>query len=233
MTQVESDDESKNSQDVILKEEKSVIITQKNEVDKNSDNKDDKDEQKSGENKEKDVQKENSDRTLDEENNNNEQRNIGNSSKELSNSGNKQDQGSTQSNKSNYLMDSNKISSTRSSQSTSSSNTKNNTNSQSFSSMETATYNGSSNNYLENLEIEGLTLNTTFNKENTTYFVDANNITSVNITAIAEEMSAKVSITGNNKLVEGQNKILITVTAESGSVRYYRVFVNCEKESEK
>lgn len=233
MTQVESDDESKNSQDVILKEEKSVIITQKNEVDKNSDNKDDKDEQKSGENKEKDVQKENSDRTLDEENNNNEQRNIGNSSKELSNSGNKQDQGSTQSNKSNYLMDSNKISSTRSSQSTSSSNTKNNTNSQSFSSMETATYNGSSNNYLENLEIEGLTLNTTFNKENTTYFVDANNITSVNITAIAEERSAKVSITGNNKLVEGQNKILITVTAESGSVRYYRVFVNCEKESEK
>ena len=223
----------KNRQDVILKEEKSVIITQKNEVDKNSDNKDDKDEQKSGENKEKDVQKENSDRTLDEENNNNEQRNIGNSSKELSNSGNKQDQGSTQSNKSNYLMDSNKISSTRSSQSTSSSNTKNNTNSQSFSSMETATYNGSSNNYLENLEIEGLTLNTTFNKENTTYFVDANNITSVNITAIAEERSAKVSITGNNKLVEGQNKILITVTAESGSVRYYRVFVNCEKESEK
>ena len=92
-------------------------------------------------------------------------------------------------------------------------------------SEETATYNGSSNNYLSNLEIEGLELNTTFNKEKQTYFVEAKDISSVNITATTEDDNAKVYITGADLLKTGTNKILVSVTAENGNSRSYRVFV--------
>jgi len=93
---------------------------------------------------------------------------------------------------------------------------------------ETATYNGSNNNYLKKLKVKGLDLNTTFNKENTTYFVNVNGTSSIKITAIAEDDSAKVTVAGNDSISEGTNKILIIVTAENGDVRYYRIFVNCE-----
>lgn len=93
-----------------------------------------------------------------------------------------------------------------------------------------ATYNGSNNNYLEKLEVEGKELNTYFNKENGTYFIDINNTNTINVTAIAEDSTAKVYITGNDNLKSGNNKILISVTAENGDVRYYRIFVNCEEE---
>ena len=91
--------------------------------------------------------------------------------------------------------------------------------------IETAVYNGSSNNYLSNIEIEGEDLNTTFNKENTTYFLKTTGKTELNINATTEEDNAKVYITGNTNLKRGENKILISVTAENGDVRYYRIFV--------
>lgn len=94
-----------------------------------------------------------------------------------------------------------------------------------------ATYNGSNNNYLEKLEVEGKELNTSFNKENGTYFIDINNTNTINVTAIAEDSTAKVYITGNDNIESGNNKILISVTAENGDVRYYRIFVNCEEET--
>lgn len=92
-------------------------------------------------------------------------------------------------------------------------------------------YNGSNNNYLEKLEVEGKELNTSFNKENDTYFIDINNTNTINVTAIAEDSTAKVYITGNDNIESGNNKILISVTAENGDVRYYRIFVNCEEET--
>lgn len=95
-----------------------------------------------------------------------------------------------------------------------------------------ATYNGSNNNYLEKLEVEGKELNTSFNKENGTYFIDINNTNTINVTAIAEDSTAKVYITGNDNIESGNNKILISVTAENGDVRYYRIFVNCEEETD-
>ena len=95
-----------------------------------------------------------------------------------------------------------------------------------------ATYNGSNNNYLSNLEIEGIELNTAFNKENGTYFINTNSTDSINITATAEDSTAKISIAGNNNIQEGNNKILISVTAENGNVRYYRIYVNCEEEAD-
>ena len=93
---------------------------------------------------------------------------------------------------------------------------------------ETATYNGSNNNYLKKIKVKGLELNTTFNKENTTYFINVTDTSSLKITATAEDDSAKVVVTGNDSISEGTNKILIAVTAENGDVRYYRIFVNCD-----
>ncbi len=95
-----------------------------------------------------------------------------------------------------------------------------------------AIYNGSNNNYLAKLEIEGIELNTSFNKENETYFIDIDNKNAINITAIAEDSTAKVYITGNDNIENGNSKILISVTAENGDVRYYRIFVNCEEETD-
>lgn len=93
---------------------------------------------------------------------------------------------------------------------------------------ETAVYNGSNNNYLKKIKIKGVDLNTTFNKENTTYFANVTNTSDLTITAISEDNSAKVSVIGNDSISEGTNKILISVTAENGDVRYYRIFVNCD-----
>ena len=91
-------------------------------------------------------------------------------------------------------------------------------------------YKGSNNNYLSNLEIDGKSLNTTFNKEKTTYFIKLKNTNLLKVTAIAEESKARICITGNENLQTGQNKILISVTAENGNVRYYRIYVTIEEE---
>ena len=89
---------------------------------------------------------------------------------------------------------------------------------------EVATYNGSNNNYLSSLEIEGVQLTTDFNKEKLTYFATVQNIETITVTVIAEDSSSKVAITGTN-LKSGENKVLISVTAENGEVRYYRIYV--------
>lgn len=99
------------------------------------------------------------------------------------------------------------------------------TNLSSMTVQETAKYNGSSNNYLAGLEVVGENLNTTFNKDNSTYFIQTSGKTEVSVNAAAEESGAKINITGTTNLKSGDNKILISVTAENGDVRYYRVFV--------
>lgn len=92
---------------------------------------------------------------------------------------------------------------------------------------ETVTYNGSDNNYLSELSIDGYSLTTTFSKTNTSYFVSLpTGTTSININAIAENTSSSVCIYGNTSLKSGNNKILISVTSESGSVRTYRIYAN-------
>ena len=102
-------------------------------------------------------------------------------------------------------------------------------NTMNFSNTETVVYNGSRNNYLKTLSIENHELNTEFSKENTTYFLTvSNDITSIKITATKEDSSSTVSIYGNDNLKVGTNKVLISVTAENGDVRNYRIFVNRE-----
>jgi len=91
---------------------------------------------------------------------------------------------------------------------------------------ENVTYNGSSNNYLEKLSVKGHEFTTNFSKENTTYFIKLDeDITSLDITAKAEEDTATICIYGNMDIKDG-SKVLVSVTAENGSVRTYRIYVS-------
>lgn len=90
----------------------------------------------------------------------------------------------------------------------------------------TATYNGSDNNYLSALSIEGYELNKDFSKEIETYFLTVDSsVSSVNVVAEAEDSTSKLKIYGNDDL-QNNSKILITVTAQNGNTRNYRIYLN-------
>lgn len=96
----------------------------------------------------------------------------------------------------------------------------------SISSMPTVTYKGSDNNYLSKLSVEGYELNKEFSKENSTYFLTVeNNVESLNVEWTKDDITSTVCIYGNEELTTGTNKILISVTAENGNVRTYRIYV--------
>lgn len=87
-------------------------------------------------------------------------------------------------------------------------------------------YKGSDNNYLSELFIEGYELNKEYSKDNTTYFVTVGNeIEKLDIEAVADDSNATTTVYGNENLKEGTNKVLISVTAENGNVRNYRIYV--------
>lgn len=88
----------------------------------------------------------------------------------------------------------------------------------------TVTYEGSQNNYLSSLSITGYELNTEFNKTNNTYFATVDS-DSIEIQTEKEDSNQIVKIYGNENLKEGKNKVIISVTAENGDVRIYRIFV--------
>lgn len=97
--------------------------------------------------------------------------------------------------------------------------------------VEPVRYNGSDNNYLSSLSISGYELNKEFKKEGNTYFVTIpSTVNKLTIKTTKEVNSSKVSINGNDNLKEGLNKILITVTAENGNTRVYRIYVTKESE---
>lgn len=98
--------------------------------------------------------------------------------------------------------------------------------SKSISSTPTVTFNGSDNNYLSELSIEGYELNKNFSKENSTYFLTVENgVESLNVECTKDDSTSTVCIYGNEELATGTNKILISVTAENGNVRTYRIYV--------
>lgn len=97
----------------------------------------------------------------------------------------------------------------------------------SSSQTETVTYNGSDNNYLSELYIDGYEFSKEYSKENTTYFISVDSdVEELDVTATADDENATVCIYGNDTLTTGTNKILVTVTAENGNVRVYRIIVN-------
>lgn len=87
------------------------------------------------------------------------------------------------------------------------------------------TYNGDCNNYLESLTVNGCEFTQKFSKENSTYFINLEeDLENVIVNAIPESDLASVNIYGNENVVSG-SKILISITAENGNTRTYRIFV--------
>lgn len=83
----------------------------------------------------------------------------------------------------------------------------------------------SSDNYLSSLSIEGYNID--FDKEKTEYTLDVDeDTTSVNISATPIDDKANVIGTGNIKLTDGVNNVIITVIAENGNERVYSITIN-------
>lgn len=92
-------------------------------------------------------------------------------------------------------------------------------------------YNYSSDNYLKLLEIEGYELE--FDKNTNEYKITVkNNVTTLDIRALAEHYGARVKITGNDGFEVGENTVIVTVTAENGSTREYKIIVNKEEKKQ-
>ena len=92
------------------------------------------------------------------------------------------------------------------------------------------TYAGSWNNYLESLSVEGHEFTQAFNKTRDTYFITiGKDETSLDITAEPDDDDADVVITGDTELSAGRSKVMISVTADNGDVRVYRIYVDKEK----
>ena len=66
-----------------------------------------------------------------------------------------------------------------------------------------------------------------FDKNTSEYKITVNHdVTSLDISALAEDSRSRVEITGNGDFKEGENTVTITVTAQNGSTRIYTVNVN-------
>lgn len=85
---------------------------------------------------------------------------------------------------------------------------------------------------LETLAIENYVLTPEFDANGTNYTVNvSNNTNNLNILAIASDMNAKVNIAGNTNLKYGNNKVVITVTAENG-ITLKKYNINAYKRSD-
>ena len=83
----------------------------------------------------------------------------------------------------------------------------------------------SSNNYLKTLEAKGYEIK--FDRDILEYELGVNNdVKSLDITAIAEDSRSRVEITGNENFKTGKNTVIISVKAENGDVREYKLIVN-------
>lgn len=76
-----------------------------------------------------------------------------------------------------------------------------------------------SNSYLQNLIIENATLSPEFSKEIFEYDCGTvgKSVETLKILAFGENENVKIDITGNDKLSEGDNKIIVKVTSEDGT----------------
>ncbi|MBR4830567.1 MAG: cadherin-like beta sandwich domain-containing protein, partial [Bacilli bacterium] len=89
----------------------------------------------------------------------------------------------------------------------------------------------SSDSTLKSLNVEGYNL-VRVDDNNYTLSV-RNEISSININAAANDLKAKVEGTGLYELVEGENPITITVTAENGSKNVINIVITRELKEEK
>ena len=90
----------------------------------------------------------------------------------------------------------------------------------------------STNKALKSLAVELAGLDPEFNKDTTNYTLTVEqDVTSLKINAEAEDEKAKVSISGNENLQEGDNTVKIVVTAEDGTARTYTIIVTKQKKT--
>lgn len=83
----------------------------------------------------------------------------------------------------------------------------------------------SSNNNLKDIVIEGYEID--FNKNTLEYKINVgSDVTSLDISALVEDGSAWAKIEGNENFKEGENTVTITVTAENGATKTYKITVN-------
>ena len=86
----------------------------------------------------------------------------------------------------------------------------------------------SSNNYLKSLSIENSSIE--FNKDTLEYNIEVeNDVSTVKISAVAEDNTATVSGVGDVNVSEGANKIEVVVTAENGNKRTYVINVTVKE----
>ena len=86
--------------------------------------------------------------------------------------------------------------------------------------------NGSPNNRLSGLGVEGFTLTPTFSQDVTSYnLIVSPSVSSVTVNAIPLASTASISGTGTIQLQNGNNEIMVSVTAQNGTVRNYVIHV--------
>ena len=89
------------------------------------------------------------------------------------------------------------------------------------------TYQGSADNYLESLTVDGYKFTQAFHKTRNTYFTTVEaGVSALEVDAEPSDDSANVVITGADNLSEGRNKVMVSVTADNGDVRVYRIYVD-------
>lgn len=88
------------------------------------------------------------------------------------------------------------------------------------------TTDGSPNNKLSGLGVDGFALTPTFNRDTTSYDLIVNpSVSEITINAVPLSSTASISGTGNIQLQSGNNEIKVSVTAQNGSVREYLIHV--------
>ncbi len=97
----------------------------------------------------------------------------------------------------------------------------------SSSSSSAVTYAGSWDNYLTSLSVTGYEFTSKFNTIRDTYFLSIpEDVTELSVNAVPSDSSATVAVSGNSGIPKGRSKIMISVTADDGSVRIYRIYVD-------
>ena len=92
----------------------------------------------------------------------------------------------------------------------------------------------SGNNYLKLLQISEEGMSPYFNRNTVDYALTVGeNVSNIEVLALADDSNARVEITGNTNIVEGDNKINIRVTAENGYYRIYTITVTKAKDVSK
>lgn len=88
------------------------------------------------------------------------------------------------------------------------------------------TTDGSPNNKLSGLGVDGFAITPTFNRDTTSYdlIVDPS-VSEITINAVPLSSTASISGTGTIQLQSGNNEIKVSVTAQNGSVREYLIHV--------